>query len=177
MGPTQPPNAPWQVGDTQSSAVETQANSIQARDGTGLDSVGQPPGAELVPQRVNTLFRDGGVARDIVSVVNVRRQYDAIVGEVRRRPVVAQDALFGDLPRHATPDLGGQHTLGGDVVAEVKRPRPPHKERRQARVQGVVGSNCAATAEIRIMHLIYVELPSVDNDIEGEQICKFCPTE
>jgi hypothetical protein len=107
------------VGDTQSSAVETQANSIQARDGTGLDSVSQPPGAELVPHRVNTLFRDGGVARDLISVVNVRRTYDPIVGEARRRSVVPQDALLGDSPRHPSPPLGRQHTLGEDVVAEI----------------------------------------------------------
>ncbi len=137
----------------------------------------QPPGAELVPQRVNTLFRDGGAARDMISVVNVRRKYDPIVGEVRRRSVVPQDALLGDSPRHASPHLGGKHTLGGYVVAEVKRPRPPHRERRQTRVQGPIRRNFAGTAKIRVKHLSVVDLPSVNDDIEGEQFCELGPPE
>ena len=62
-------------------------------------------------------------------------------------------------------------------MAEVERPRPPHRERRQTRVQGLIRRNFAGTAEIRIKHMSFVDLPSVDDDIEGEQFCELGPKE
>ena len=42
---------------------------------------------------------------------------------------------------------------------------------------GLLWRNLACAAEIRVKHVILIDFPSVDDDIESEQFCELSPTE